>query len=142
MRTLAPTQNPLFQNSPSIINTPPWMQYFQQVFDYYTLALKWIDPGAPGFGQFEPDVKVAGLLAYADGVNWSPDSTGVAGFYEWDGTVWVFLGGSTGSSIISPILYDLAGSGRKFYIEGINIVMGTDENENPKEYFSPVVKEL
>jgi hypothetical protein len=142
MRTLAPTQNSLFQGGQGIVNTPPWIQYFQQVFDYYTLALRWIDPGAVEFGQHEPPVKVVGLLAYADGVNWSPDSSGVAGFYEWDGTAWVFIGGSIGGSPLSPILYDLAGSGRKFYIEGINIVMGTDENENPKEYFSPVVKEL
>lgn len=142
MRTLAPTGSSLFQGGQGVVNTPPWMQYFQQIFDYYTLVLKWIDPGAPGFGQFEPNVKVKGLLAYADGINWTPDLSGIAGYYEWDGVQWISFGGSAGPIVVSPILYDLAGSGRKFYIQGIDIVMGTDENENPKEYFSPVVKEL
>lgn len=40
------------------------------------------------------------------------------------------------------IYWDLAGSGRKFYIEGVDIVMGTDEYGNAKEYFSPRIKEL
>lgn len=40
------------------------------------------------------------------------------------------------------IYYDLAGSGRKFYIDGVDIVVGTDEQGNPKEYFTPRVKEL
>ena len=40
------------------------------------------------------------------------------------------------------IYYDLARSGRKFYIEGVDIVMGTDELGNPKEYPTLVLKEL
>lgn len=34
----------------------------------------------------------------------------------------------------SFILRDLGGSNRKWIINGINIVMGTDEAGNPKEY--------
>lgn len=40
------------------------------------------------------------------------------------------------------IYYDLAGSGRRFYIVGVSIEVGTDEFGAPKEYPTPILKEL
>lgn len=42
----------------------------------------------------------------------------------------------------SQILHDLGGSNRKWIINGVSIVMGTDENGNPKEYPTLSIMEI
>lgn len=54
-------------------------------------SLMWILPAInPGIGTIEPPAryKRTGLIAYADGVNWNPNSQG-AGNYRYDGAAWV-----------------------------------------------------
>ncbi len=56
---------------------------------------QWAVPLNENFGKLEPPSKyrVDGLLAYADGNNWNPNSEG-KGYYRWDATIeqWVKIG--------------------------------------------------
>lgn len=56
-------------------------------------SLQWILPAInPNIGQIEPPAryKRTGLIAYADGSTWNPNSQG-AGYYRYDGAAWVKL---------------------------------------------------
>jgi len=92
MKTIAPTESPLFHGEQLKVNTPNWLQYFQQMHDYYSKVLIWTDPYAVGFGKAEPTPKVVGLLGYANGTDWNPSGAGTVGYYRWNGAAWVLVG--------------------------------------------------
>jgi hypothetical protein len=85
----------------SLITSPAWMEWFQRLSDYYNSVPKLIDPKSPYFGQSAPDDPSEGLLAYADGTNWDPAGTGVAGIYNYIGGAWVFSGAFTPGAAVS-----------------------------------------
>lgn len=69
--------------------------YIKQINQLYE-ALRWVSPIVNDkVGQVEPsaDYRFDGLLAYADGTNWNPNSEG-KGFYRWNTTTsaWVRIG--------------------------------------------------
>ena len=85
----APTQTPLNISDPeSVITHPAWLQWLQEWYDWYNKTGKWVDPMNPDFGKLEPP-ETTGLLAYANGTDWSP---GAAGYYRWNGAAWVAVG--------------------------------------------------
>ena len=93
MRFPAPTNAPLRMGDlASMITSPAWIEWFQRLADYYENVPRFIDPKSPFFGQAAPPNPAEGLLAYADGTNWNPDGSGVAGIYNYLGGVWKFTG--------------------------------------------------
>mgnify|MGYP001606876630 FL=1 len=85
----------------SLITSPAWLEWFQRLSDYYDAVPKFIDPKSPFFGQSAPATPPEGLLAYADGTNWNPLGTGIAGVYIYEGGAWKFTGAILPASAVS-----------------------------------------
>lgn len=98
MRKQAPILADIFQYGETRkINSPEWLQWFQELSDYYDRILKWVDPYNPNFGKAAPASAylVDGLLAYANGAvgGWNPGSG--KGYYRYNsagGGSWEFVG--------------------------------------------------
>ena len=84
-----------------MITSPAWIEWFQRLSDYYDSVPKLIDPKSPYFGQAAPPNPSEGLLAYADGVNWNPAGTGVAGVYNYISGNWIFAGAFTPAASVT-----------------------------------------
>lgn len=96
MRKQAPILADIFQYGETRkINSPEWLQWFQELSDYYDRILKWIDPYNANFGKAAPASAylVDGLLVYANGTDWDPGSG--KGYYRYNSTgggSWEFVG--------------------------------------------------
>lgn len=85
----------------SVITSTAWAEWFQRLSDYYDAVPKFIDPKSPYFGQSAPANPSEGLLAFADGTNWDPMGTGVAGVYIYEGGAWKFTGAILPASTVT-----------------------------------------
>ena len=85
----------------SVITSTAWAEWFQRLSDYYENVPKFIDPKSPFFGQSAPANPSEGLLAFADGTNWDPIGTGVAGVYIYEGAAWKFTGAILPASTVT-----------------------------------------
>lgn len=102
MRVPAPVNAPLRMGDlASVITSSAWLEWFQRLSDYYDTVPKLIDPKSPYFGQSAPANPSEGLLAYADGVNWDPAGTGIAGIYNYISGAWIFSGAFTPAASVT-----------------------------------------
>ena len=102
MRVPAPVNAPLRMGDiASLITSPAWLEWFQRLADYYEAVPRFIDPKSPYFGQAAPADPSEGLLAYADGTNWNPDGSGVAGIYTYISGAWLFSGALLPAATVS-----------------------------------------
>ena len=85
-----PLNDSLFADGHSVIQSRPWMLWFQQIYDLYNNVLKYSDPSYRFFGQAAPDNPAEGLIAYADGVSWNQG--GGVGYYRYYSGGWVRIG--------------------------------------------------
>ncbi len=78
-------------------------------------------------GQSAPLSKLlrAGLLAYADGTNWNPLSTGVPQFVMYDGTNWSGVGSQYTESTFTPTVFGSGTAGSNTYVAQVGAYIKT-----------------